>query len=360
MMILLPLMGQVVLLALAGSPHCVGMCGPLIAAGGRGARSDALWFFAGRATTYTALGVLAGALGAWIGWRGAGARVPGAAALVAYALCTAVASVGFVRSGYGVVAIAGCTLVSGFWLWSAAALVGRMPRLQDPLGAVPLGVVASLACVPPIALFLRSDPALAHGFVATFLSGLLLVVIVPSTLAGCRISAGPWPFLLVAGCLGALHLGVAPHPVTQVGLFAYAGLLLAPVLAKQLPAHARVVWALVAAGLAAMAIGLIPPTRAVGLGAIHFLILGPVMATLAPRWMRRPPPAWAWWCGHATWGFMSAALVAQGFVPAPWTWTAAAIGGTAAALWWAVVLASQVSHPWRVAATQTGSRTTDR
>ena len=66
MMILLPLMGQVVLLALAGSPHCVGMCGPLIAAGGRGARSDALWFFAGRATTYTALGVLAGALGAWL------------------------------------------------------------------------------------------------------------------------------------------------------------------------------------------------------------------------------------------------------------------------------------------------------
>jgi len=275
---------------------------------------------------------------AWMAWRAAGAPAPGRRALIAYAVCTAVACVGFVHNGYGPVAIAGSTLVAAFWLWSAWPLRSRLKKLQDPLGAVPLGIVASLACVPPIALNLRTNPELAHGFVSTFLSGLLLVVIIPSTLAGGRISPGPWPFFLVVGVLGALYLGVAPHPVTQVGLLAFAGLMIAPVLSSRLTLHARVAWALVGLGLGAMAVGLLPNVRPVALGAIHFLILGPVLASVAPLWLKAAPPTWAWWLGHACWGTMSAALVLQAFVADPSTWTVAALGGTATLLWWALVL----------------------
>jgi hypothetical protein len=282
---------------------------------------------------------------AWVGWRAAGARVPGRATLVTYGLCTVIACVGFAQGGYGVVAIAGSTLVAAFWLWSAGALLGRLRSLGDPLGLVPLGIVASLSCVPPIAMYLRSEPALAHGFVSTFLSGLLLVVIVPSTLAGRHISPGPWPFFLVVGCLGALHLGVAPHPITRIGLLAYAGLMLAPTLSTRLELHARAAWGLTALGLCAMALGLLPNVRPVALGATHFLILGPVLSTLAPTWLLRSPPPWAWWLGHASWGAMSGALVLQAFMPLAWTWTAAAIGGTATLLWWSVVLGAQRRQP---------------
>jgi len=283
---------------------------------------------------------------AWIGWRAAGAPVPGRRTLIAYALCTAVACVGFLHGGYGPVAIAGSTLVAAFWLWSARGILGRLKKLRDPLGAVPLGIVASLACVPPIALTLRTSPALAHGFVTTFLSGLLLVVIIPSVFAGRRISPGPWPFFLATGCLGALSLGVAPNAVTRLGLLAFAGLMLAPVLSSRLELHARAAWALVGLGLGAMAVGLVPNVRPVALGAIHFLILGPVLGSLAPLWLQTPPPTWAWWLGHASWGAMSAALVLQAFVASPATWTVAALGGTATLLWWALVLAqSWVRRP---------------
>ncbi|MEM9070092.1 MAG: hypothetical protein AAGE52_16415 [Myxococcota bacterium] len=278
---------------------------------------------------------------AWLGWDAAGARTLGRTAWWIYGVATVVACVGFVRSGYGIIAIVGSTIVGGYWLWSAIALLPRMKRLRDPLGGVPIGVVASLACVPPIAMTLRSDPALAHGFVATFLSGLLLLVVVPSALASQRISPGPWPAFLLTGSLGALFLGVAPNVVTRGALLAYAGLLAIPAALPRLATHLRVVWGAVAFGLAAMALGAVPNVRPVALGATHFLILGPVLATLSLVWLPRTPPAWAWWVGHACWGGMSAALVLQAFTSASWTWAAAAAGGTGTLVWWAVVLAYQ-------------------
>jgi hypothetical protein len=278
---------------------------------------------------------------AWLGWSAAGARAPGRGAMLAYTAGTAVACVGFLRSGYGPVAIAASTFIAGFWLWSAASLVSRMRRPHDPLGVVPLGTLACLGCVPPIALHLRSHPELAHGFVSTFLSGLLLLVVIPSALAARRISPCPWPVLLLLGALGALYLGVAPQPITRGGLLAYAGMMLAPALSPRLDWYARAPWGLVGLGLGAMAVGVLPNARPVALGAIHFLILGPVLSTLAPLWLKRSPPAGAWWLGHAAWGTMSAALVSQGFVASTWTWRIAALGGTATLLWWAWALSLQ-------------------
>ncbi|MEL7370349.1 MAG: hypothetical protein AAFN74_15630 [Myxococcota bacterium] len=277
---------------------------------------------------------------AWLGWRAAGAPILGRKSRWTYSACTVLGCIGFTLNGYGPVAIAASTVVAAFWLISAWPLLARMRTLSDPLGAVPLGTVLSLACVPPIALNLRTHPALAMGFVSTFLCALLFLVILPSTLAGRHIEA-PWPLLLLFGGLGALFLGVAPHPVARVGLLAYGGLLVAPILSERLALHVRWAWAVVAGGLGAMAIGVVPNVRPVALGAIHFVILGPVLASLAPVWLRNPPAPWAWWFGHALWGTMSAALVLQAFVPAPWTWTVAALGGTMTLFWWSLVLWSQ-------------------
>jgi hypothetical protein len=281
---------------------------------------------------------------AWLGWGAAGVRIPGRGALWAYGVSTGITTLGFLQGGYGLVAIVGSSVVAGFWLWSALPLLPRMRDLQDLLGLVPIGIVAALVAVPPIALTLRSNPDLAHGLVSTFLSALLFLVIIPSALAGRAVKVAPWPVFLVAGAAGALFLGVAPNGVTRAAFLGFAGLMLRPALADALEPHLRAVWALVSLGLAAMALGLIPNIRPVALGATHFLILGPVLGTLAPLWLPRPPSDRMWWLGHAAWGAMSAGLVFQAWVTAPWTWQLAAAGGTGTVLWWGWVLATQ-RHP---------------
>lgn len=274
---------------------------------------------------------------AWLGWRAAGVRLPSFFVLALYAVSTGMACAGFVMSGYGALAIAGSTAVAAIWLYSSLPLFSRIKNPSDLLSVVPLGIIASLACVPPVAIFLRSDPELARGFVATFLSGLLFLVIVPSALASRGIQAGPWPLFFVAGVLASLCLGVFPSLPTRVFLLVYAGLLSAPVRRTTLDTHLRIVWALVALGFVALALGALPNLRPVALGATHFLILGPVLGTLAPTWLA-PFPTW-WWCiGHLSWGGMSAALVAQAFTANSRTWFFAALGGTIAVLWWALTL----------------------
>ncbi|MGI9629095.1 MAG: sulfite exporter TauE/SafE family protein [Longimicrobiales bacterium] len=51
--------------ALAGSPHCVGMCGPFALACGQSPRGGILWHV-GKITTYVVLGGLAGAFGSML------------------------------------------------------------------------------------------------------------------------------------------------------------------------------------------------------------------------------------------------------------------------------------------------------
>lgn len=274
---------------------------------------------------------------AWLGWRAAGAPAPGGWLLAAYAAATAVATAGFVIDGYGPIAIAGSTAVAAGWLWSAWPLLPRLRTLGDPLAVVPPGLVLSLACVPPIALTLRRAPEVAHGFVTSFLAGLLLLVVVPSAVAARRGSVGPWPLYLTAGGLGAASLGVWPAAVSRAGLGLTALLLLGAARSGALPGSLRAAWAVVALGLAAMAVGLLPDTRPVALGAIHFLVLGPVLASLSPEAWTRGLPDGGWWASHALAAAMSAALVAQGLGAGPWTWTASAVAGTAFAVGWLAV-----------------------
>ena len=65
--------GSAFVAGLVGSLHCIGMCGPFAVACGGRAGDTVLWH-AGRLTTYTVMGVLAGAFGSMIpgpGWVGA-------------------------------------------------------------------------------------------------------------------------------------------------------------------------------------------------------------------------------------------------------------------------------------------------
>ena len=73
--------------SLAGSPHCVAMCGPFLAfAAGQGSSSRWTvtgWYHAGRLATYLTLGALAGALGSGVERIGALAGVSRLAAILA-------------------------------------------------------------------------------------------------------------------------------------------------------------------------------------------------------------------------------------------------------------------------------------
>ncbi len=97
--------------AAAGSPHCVGMCGPLVAASAGGARGGAAWQ-AGKLLTYAGMGAVAGGLGG---------AIPGPTWLVA-------------------------ALAAAWVLLSALQLGGALPAWQPTLPG--LGRLARAARVP--------------------------------------------------------------------------------------------------------------------------------------------------------------------------------------------------------------------
>lgn len=278
---------------------------------------------------------------AWAGWKGAGAPVPGARWMAVYAVATVLSFVGFLRAGYGPEAIAGSTLVGLIWLGSAWGIRDRVLRPDDPLALVPPGVVGAMACVPFIALNLRSNPPLAQGLIATFLAVLLLAVIAPSALAARGIRAVASPVLAACALLGALSLGIWPSAPARAGLALYAAWLVSVGREGSLPLHLRGAWALVGAGLLAMAAGLLPNVRPVVIGAIHFMVLSPLLGTLARGWLPRSLPEPAWWVLHLLVVLLAGPLVMQGLGGGVWTLTASAAGGVGVALWWGWALAMQ-------------------
>jgi hypothetical protein len=277
---------------------------------------------------------------AWLGWRSVGAPVPGGRALRVYGLATAVAFAGFLRAGYGVEAIAGSTVVGGIWLISAWRLRRHVLVPDDALAPVLPGVILAELCIPFIAVTLDSSPTQAEGWVATFLALLLLMVLVPSSLAVRGVRLPGAPLFGLAGALGAAALGAWPGVLPRVGLGLYAvWLLRIALVAPRLPLHLRSAWAAVGLGLGGVAVAILPNVRPVAIGAIHFMILGPVVASLAPTVLRRAPvPEPAWWLGHGLVALLSVPLVLQGMGAGAWTLTASALGGTGVLAWWAWVL----------------------
>ncbi|MGF1512037.1 MAG: hypothetical protein ACFB9M_21305 [Myxococcota bacterium] len=276
---------------------------------------------------------------AWAAWRRCGISIPSPHLLAAYFLATFIAAVGFVRAGYGPEAIAASTLIAAIWLISAWPLRRRLLTRDDPLALILPGVVLAEACVPPIALLLRRDPDLARAFVSTFLALLLLVVVVPSALAAQQVRCGPWPLLLMSSTSAAAALGIWPHPVARFGMGLFGLTLgISVVRGPRIDLALRLAWAAVALGLIALAAGLLPNRRPVIIGAIHFVILAPVLQSLMPLILRHAPSTTGWLLHHAAVALMSGALVAQGLGRPSWTSTLAAVGGTAVIGWWMILM----------------------
>lgn len=187
-----PLFGAVALAALAGAPHCIGMCGALAIAGS-GERGW-LPYHLGRTGTYAALGALAGGLGA---------NLPGPGWLP-----TAVSAV----------------LLVGF----AAALVGWLPEPrmvvpglakagaklmgdQRPLARVGFGVVNGLLpcglLYATLALPVASGSALAGAALMAFFGLLTAAPLTAATFGLRRVLQGQKVRYVVAALvlLGGLY-----------------------------------------------------------------------------------------------------------------------------------------------------------
>ncbi len=169
---------------LAGSLHCIGMCGPILAAvagvdrasaltiEGRSVRQtarraarDLLWYHAGRLCTYALLGALAGALGTWIrealwlvrlqGWFGV---LAGAGAILAAVLLV-------VRSP------SACSAVlddhpRGGLLGGGVAFLRSLAAQSDPRSRFLLGWIMGFLPCGLVYVMLAAVAALGHPLVS--------------------------------------------------------------------------------------------------------------------------------------------------------------------------------------------------
>lgn len=151
--------GSLFIAGIAGSLHCLGMCGPIllafsqVAAGGVadgrsrlasgvGRTADSLLYHAGRVWTYGLLGFVAGLIGAQA--RGAAAVVgwqrPLAVSASALVLVAGMAALGLLpglRLPFSMPA--GCAALAGRWGW-----LGTLVRARSPLARLLLGAVMGL------------------------------------------------------------------------------------------------------------------------------------------------------------------------------------------------------------------------
>jgi hypothetical protein len=280
---------------------------------------------------------------AWLGWarQGVMALQPREAWL--YGAGTALATAGFVQAGYGLLGIVGSTLVGALWMLAAWRAARAARGSDDPLQLVLCGTVAALACIPVIAIALRRDPTLAAAAVQSFLALMLFLVVAPSALVALGLrQRGAWG-LGVAGLGAGAALGLWEHPVTRVALAVLAAYWLDA--ARRMPtAPLRAAWGAAAVGLLALASGLLPAVRDVAVGAVHFLVLGPLLMSLAaPSVAAAAPEKW-WWVYLVAVGTLAGPLVWRALgVASPGTAVASAIGGTAVLLWWVVLLVQWAS-----------------
>lgn len=177
-------LGAMALLGLLGVGHCLGMCGPLVAAfpARLGGVPPHLWYHLGRVATYVLVGMGLGAVGGAAGSLGAVARAQvllGGAAAV-FLLLFGLSRIGLVREPRLLLS-ASPAAIPGFGAVQAAAV-------SRSWGMLPLGLVMGLLpCGLSYAAFARA--LAADGY----LQGGLLVA---------AFGAGTVPGLLLFGAAG--------------------------------------------------------------------------------------------------------------------------------------------------------------
>lgn len=237
---------------------------------------------------------------AWLAWRRLGTNAPGPRLSALYGVAAFAAILAFALQGYALASIAASTIVGVGWLVSAVRAFRAAPGW---LGVAPAGIVLATCFVPPIGLSASRDPALTQALVQSFLSVLLLLVLIPTALATLRLPAPPpllWGGLSALSCafFGALPRGPLGVALSVQGLLLARALWRAP---AELPL--RLAWGGVAVGLMAAGLQGGPPSGPRAIAAVHALVLGPLFVTLAP-----PGRALTWVALLAAAG-MGAALV---------------------------------------------------
>lgn len=176
--------------ALIGTPHCLGMCGGLAVAGGGRGLEQAAWHL-GRISTYATLGALAGALGhtlpgpQWAGGVGMVLLVIFAAALAGFVPEPAVRWPGLAKLGA--------------WLAQKRGLLARF-GFGATTGLLPCGLLYTALAVP-VGL---ADPLKGALGMALFGIGTVPAMVVATTGLRRVVAARPWARkLLAAGVLAS-------------------------------------------------------------------------------------------------------------------------------------------------------------
>lgn len=282
----------------------------------------------------------------WLAWQRVGVTVLGPRAGWTYAAATLVSVLGFAHSGYGPAATVGSTVIAVLWIVAAWRAFRRgnpgtdARGADNPLVIVFPGTLLALACIPVIALSATRAPDRAAAAVQSFLAALLFLVVAPSALtAQDRRPRWAW-IALLSGSAAALAMGLWPASLTRAGLVVHAALWFDA--ARGIPSlPLRVPWMLAAGGAAALGLGALPLTREVGVGAVHFLVLGALLPSLAAGVSaERVRPTW-WWLHLAAALALTGPLLLRAFGAGAWTATASAVGGSLLGAWWLVALASR-------------------
>lgn len=261
--------------------------------------------------------------------------VPGPRAMAVYWLAVAVSTVGFVRAGYGIDAIAGSTAVLAVWLtlaWKNRRLLAL--RRTDWLAAVPVLLPLAALSIPPVAVTLRRDPALAARWVQTFLSLLLFGSVLPVALDRGRLRAPPGGMWLLATLGAAAWFGVVGGLWLQPAVVLLGGLLVGSAWVSRLARlDLRVLTGLMGGGLVAVGTGLVSADPAMAVAGIHLAVLGPVLVGLTGAGGR---PGALSWLSHGALLLMCGAIATTPHLPAwplPMVAAVSAVPVAAGALW---------------------------
>lgn len=284
---------------------------------------------------------------AWHAWRARGHRGLSSAEALVYGTATVLSTIGFLRAGYGLLAIIGSTVVALLWMLAAWRVARAAPR-GDLLTLMFPGTLLSLAWIPVIAVSLRRDPAFSAAAVQTFLAALMFTVVAPSALAARGIAGhGPPPVVGILGFGAAVALGVWDGWPARLVFAAYALWWLLALRAGRspgvgdraaMPRRLALPWAAAGAGLLAMSTGLVPDGHDIGIAAVHYLVLGPLLPMFLDARLGGRVPSWAWGAYQGLVAAVAASIALRGVVPAAWPSQGAALLGTALLIWWALAL----------------------
>lgn len=270
----------------------------------------------------------------WQQWRRMGERVPGGWVMVAYSLATGAATVDFVVEGYALISIVGSSVVLVVWLACAWPLRKHW-KTQDGLAPVFPSVVCAAVAIPVVAILTRQSNPLAMDWVHAFLTWLLLGVAGSTALKHMEVTTPlpVWPVFVTLG--SGLALGpLQGWPFRSV--LVLEGLLFFQVFwSKKVSADLRCAWSLSALGLVLVGLGWLQWTPVTAVAGIHFMVLGPLLGTMAwPALWRSARPY-----------YLILVAVFSGLVAMTgwqdwkaWPFMAAIVGTWVALVWWVVVM----------------------